>query len=171
MSRLISSLLTAYTWVGKQYAYAYLTMHIPLKVCLFSVSWNDWLETLRLGATSIHGFHELEFRGFMKTSLLAVIGSYCQWEIEKIAQFRFQVTWNFSSMSVTAHCRNTSTIRSITKKVIAFTDLRNFRRGLKVTLLYQLWNLTPNFRSCGEQANYERGELSVCQISISESNI
>jgi hypothetical protein len=28
MSRLISSLLTAYTWVGKQYAYAYLTMSI-----------------------------------------------------------------------------------------------------------------------------------------------
>ena len=45
MSRLISSLLTAYTWVGKQYAYAYLTMRTTFfeTTTLLTESMNDQL--------------------------------------------------------------------------------------------------------------------------------
>jgi hypothetical protein len=56
---------------------------------------------------------------------------------------------------VTAYCRNTSAIGSITEKVIAVITLRNFETRAEGEFVVAIVQFDAKSRSCGEQANYE----------------
>ena len=56
---------------------------------------------------------------------------------------------------MTAYCRNTSAIGSITEKVIAVITLSNFEARAEGEFIVPIVQFDAKSRSCGVQADYE----------------